>query len=231
SMVNEEKLQYFKKMVAKLNCCNIKIELVQYLSENEDIYVLYRQKSVELIENVLNIKNIIQLKMIQQLFQLGYLPEQKKVFAESISQLITMLEKNKIEELIFHFMQKNLDQFGVIQKLIHYFFSSWKERKVLGNIQQQKGEITSLARKIVNVGHKYFPQETPVQSAVNIIVNDFKKIEVNEIMQNKKLTDEDKVAAILDFYPKIGSTNKAIIKKNPENQKEFLQNIIVILKK
>ncbi|HOV13637.1 MAG TPA: hypothetical protein PK771_05085 [Spirochaetota bacterium] len=236
------KTQFFHEKIKKLVIPEVTVFHDPKFKENvyeNDIYVIYKQKFNEIIEKTIYSKDLFQLKVIYEILKnYDEFKSEKIKYEIIIYNLLEYIENMEVEQIILSFVNKHKESVNFIYKILNILFSKWKEKSIEAAIQEQKSKIENISKEI-NIQkneekdkdkEKTTENYNMIQIAINIINNDFKGVEIREILLEKS-SNEHKVNQIINLYKDIGSSSKAFILKTEKSQEEFLNKIKEILKK
>ena len=161
---------------------------------------------------------------------------------DSVNQTMTnCIETIIVNKKIIEYLKEFDKTQSFFYKIINSFFSAWNQRDLENQLSDEQTKITNVSDNILKLNQSNNEEKIsaaksksdydPVKTVINIINEDLRAKEIRQILADKNLSEDIKVAHILNLYEDIGATSKAVISKNGKLQKEFFAKVKSLVKK
>lgn len=228
---SEKKLAFFREKIKPIVIGEVKIELKARYENYNLVYAFYRRKRNDIFDSIIESGKIQQLKILTNLLELDKADPSYKMYKEPVDKLIKALESAKVNELLLSYFKAHSKGSSFISKLFNLFFSSFRESEFVDTLNADKARASAVTKQLIGTdGRSVKPNETPVQSALNILKRSG-ELEKARLVLKSGVDDSQKVREILRICKDIGNTNKAHIEKTEKSKADFLVELKHFLEK
>lgn len=226
--ISDEKIQFILKTARKFFVSDVNISFHLTKSPGTKIYTIYLKKIPDILEHILQDKNVTYLSVFSLLFEKNQLPNFKKVYEKPVNNLMNLLIEEKVDSLVYKYINKMNKEMNFFTKLVNNIFSPWKEKNFKEQVEYKKAQINNITRSVISKGHKANPY-TPIDAAINMIKAKPKYMQIREILHNPKNDLPSIVNQVFKLYPDVGATHKAVIMKSEALQKELVTKLNIMV--
>jgi hypothetical protein len=234
-VLTSQKVSVLKRLIRELLFPRVKVILDDsYRVEkyNNRVYLLFVPRFKEIIIKSINQQNYDQLVIIQKMLKMGRFAVERDHYERIVSAVAGCIQSRETAKVIKKFLAKWNDEMGFWYRLLNFLMSPWKESLMEQQIRSANSSLEKAVESFFKQAEKKFKSEgqveeseyDPVLSAIHVIREQFKSIDIREIMNSSESRGQ-KVQRILGLYEDIGSTNKAVISGNEKSQQQFIEHI------